>query len=37
SDEEFEWGDLGLLYFWVRESDLKSLDFRKSWMILQCG
>jgi len=31
------WGDLGRLYFWVRESDARMLDFTKVWMILQCS
>lgn len=31
------WGDAGMLYFWIRRQDLQSLEFNKSWMILQCG
>ena len=30
------WGDSGILYFWVRRSDLAKKDFSKVWMILQC-
>ena len=30
------WGDLGCLYFWIREEDLRSRRFDRSWMILQC-
>jgi uncharacterized protein YwqG len=31
------WGDLGYLYFWIREDALRSRDFHKTWMILQCS
>jgi uncharacterized protein YwqG len=31
------WGDLGMLYFWVRQQDLKIREFSKAWMTLQCG
>lgn len=31
------WGDCGLLYFWVRKTDLAQLDFSDVWMILQCS
>jgi uncharacterized protein YwqG len=31
------WGDLGMLYFWVRQQDLKVREFSKAWMTLQCG
>ncbi|MGV3618439.1 MAG: YwqG family protein [Fimbriimonas sp.] len=39
SDEElgFMWGDLGMLYFWNRLSDLAQRSFDRSWMTLQCG
>jgi hypothetical protein len=30
------WGDVGTLYFWVRESDARCGDFSKVWMIFQC-
>lgn len=30
------WGDVGSLYFWVREQDARAGDFSKVWMILQC-
>ncbi|RYD63060.1 MAG: DUF1963 domain-containing protein [Verrucomicrobiaceae bacterium] len=30
------WGDVGMVYFWVREQDARSGDFSRSWMILQC-
>lgn len=30
------WGDAGRLYFWIKEQDLKNLDFDKSWFVLQC-
>lgn len=31
------WGDVGCLYYWIREEDLKARRFERSWMILQCG
>ncbi|MEW6350861.1 MAG: YwqG family protein [Thermodesulfobacteriota bacterium] len=31
------WGDMGRLYFWIREEDLHAHDFDKVWMVLQCG
>lgn len=30
------WGDLGRLYFWIREEDLEGFRFDRAWMILQC-
>lgn len=30
------WGDVGMLYFWITESDLKDRRFENVWMILQC-
>ena len=35
-DEDMMWGDEGKLYFWIKKDDLKSLDFEKVWVILQC-
>ncbi|MDB5303723.1 MAG: hypothetical protein JWM97_1272 [Phycisphaerales bacterium] len=39
SDEtaKLMWGDLGMLYFWVRQSDLSRGDLSSAWMTLQCG
>jgi len=39
SDDEVEamWGDMGMLYFWVRESDARNCDFSNPWLILQCS
>jgi len=38
SDETADvmWGDVGILYFWIRKNDLANLDFSKTWMDLQC-
>jgi uncharacterized protein YwqG len=33
----FMWGDMGMLYYWIRSADLARRDFSKSWMALQCG
>jgi hypothetical protein len=35
-DAGMMWGDLGLLYFWIRERDLAARDFSRVWMITQC-
>jgi uncharacterized protein YwqG len=31
------WGDVGCLYFWIRDNDLRAGRFERTWMILQCG
>ena len=31
------WGDSGRLYYWIRESDLKTGNFDDVWVVLQCG
>lgn len=31
------WGDVGRLYFWVKETDAAKGDFSGVWMILQCS
>ncbi|TCD03493.1 DUF1963 domain-containing protein [Pedobacter psychroterrae] len=38
SNEETEmmWGDVGRLYFWIKEEDLAAKRFENSWCILQC-
>jgi len=30
------WSDSGMLYFWIREEDLKKKAFDKCWFVLQC-
>lgn len=36
-DVGWMWGDVGTLYFWVRESDARRGDFSKVWMVFQCS
>ena len=38
SDDEagMMWGDSGMLYFWIREEDLRERRFDEAWLILQC-
>lgn len=31
------WGDLGRLYLWITDEDLRARRFEKTWLILQCG
>jgi len=31
------WGDLGRIYFWIRDEDLGARRFDRTWVILQCG
>jgi len=31
------WGDVGMLYFWIRRSDLLENRFDRTWTILQCS
>ncbi len=39
SDDEASmmWGDVGTIYFWIREADLRDRKFEHSWFFLQCG
>jgi uncharacterized protein YwqG len=39
SDETLgtEWGDVGRIYFWIREQDLAARRFDAAWHVLQCG
>jgi hypothetical protein len=39
SDDELGWcwGDVGTLYFWIREDDLRARRFDRVWLQLQCG
>jgi uncharacterized protein YwqG len=30
------WGDVGTIYFWIRESDARAGRFEGAWLILQC-
>ena len=33
---DLEWGDAGMLYFWIRSGDLTASRFDQVWMALQC-
>jgi hypothetical protein len=35
-DAGMMWGDVGMLYFWIKREDLKKENFDNVWMILQC-
>lgn len=30
------WGDVGMLYFMIRESDARERDFSRTWLLMQC-
>jgi uncharacterized protein YwqG len=36
-DAGLSFGDMGRLYFWMTEADLRSRAWDSAWMILQCG
>jgi uncharacterized protein YwqG len=38
TDEEagWMWGDVGTIFFWIREPDAKRLDFEKVWLTFEC-
>jgi uncharacterized protein YwqG len=31
------WGDCGMVYYWIREQDLRERAFDRAWAILQCS
>ena len=35
-DTGWMWGDVGTLYFWIREQDARAGDFSRVWMVFQC-
>jgi uncharacterized protein YwqG len=37
NDIQMMWGDVGMLYFWIRRDNLKAGRFEDCWMVLQCG
>lgn len=39
SDEDagMMWGDVGRLYYWIKDADLAARDWDRAWLILQCG
>jgi uncharacterized protein YwqG len=37
TDEEIMWGDVGIANFFIREDDLKNLDFSNVWYNWDCG
>ena len=34
-DLDFEWGDMGRLYFWIKKDALTKRDFKSSWLFMQ--
>lgn len=36
-DLDLIWGDMGKVYFWIDQNDLKSHRFDRAWAILQCS
>jgi uncharacterized protein YwqG len=36
-DAGIMWGDCGRIYYWIRDEDLRAMDFDKCWLILQCS
>jgi uncharacterized protein YwqG len=34
-DIDMRWGDAGMIYYWLRASDLQKCDFDDSWLVLQ--
>lgn len=36
-DARMMWGDAGMLYFWIRRTDLAARRFERVWATLQCG
>jgi len=37
NESQMMWGDVGMLYFWIKIEDLKNRKFDNIWMILQCS
>lgn len=35
-DMELMWGDVGMIYFWVKREEARKLDFSNAWLIQQC-
>ena len=37
--DEYEmlWGDMGRVYFYIKDEDLRNLNFEDCWLVLQCG
>ena len=37
--DEYEllWGDMGRIYFYIKDEDLRNLNFEDCWLVLQCG
>ena len=36
-DYEMLWGDMGRIYFYIKDEDLRNLNFEGCWLVLQCG
>jgi uncharacterized protein YwqG len=39
SDDDLKvmWGDVGMIYFWIRRDDARAKKFDRSWLVFQCG
>lgn len=39
SDDDLDvmWGDMGRLYFWIREADARAGRWDRTWLVLQCS
>ncbi|HEY7126585.1 MAG TPA: YwqG family protein [Ktedonobacterales bacterium] len=36
-DQGTSWGEVGQIYYWIRQEDLKARDFSQVWLQLQCA
>jgi uncharacterized protein YwqG len=36
SEHDMLWGDMGIIYFWITDDALRTREFDRAWLILQC-